>query len=255
MRPVFVLLTDFGLTSPYVGQVKAVLTAGCRDAAIIDLTHEVSAHAVFEAAFLLAVSIPYLPPQSIVLAVVDPGVGTERAMLLLDAPQIRILAPDNGLLAPLAHQGTLWRISMPEAPSATFHGRDVLAPVAVRLALGAPPIAVATPWGTQPLVSLPAPPAPSPGQILTRVAHVDRFGNCLLELPANTPLPARILVQGRPARVVRTYSDLAPQELGVLRGSQGVWEIALREASAAHLLGLGAGALVFLTAADPLAPA
>lgn len=255
MRPVFVLLTDFGHTSPYVGQMKAVLLAGCRDAAIIDLTHEITAHAVCEAAFLLTASIPYLPAQSIVLAVVDPGVGTERAMVLWDTPELRILAPDNGLLTPLAHQGTLWRISMPEAPSATFHGRDVLAPVAVRLALGDPPIAVATPWGTQPLVSLPALPAPSPGQILTRVAHVDRFGNCLMELPANTPLPAHLLVEDRPARVVRTYSDLAPQELGVLRGSQGVWELALREASAAHLLGLGAGALVSLVPADPSTPA
>lgn len=252
MRPVFVLLTDFGHTSPYVGQMKAVLIGGCRDAAIIDLTHDVTTYATFEAAFLLAASLPYLPAQSIVLAVVDPGVGTERDVVLLDTPHACILAPDNGLLVPLAHRGALWRISMPEEGSATFHGRDVFAPVAVRLALGEPLDAVATPWGTRPLVGLPS-PTPCSGKILARVVHVDRFGNCLLELPTNTPLPPSLLVQGLPARVVRTYGDLAFQELGMLRGSQGVWEIALRQASAAQMLGLRAGEAVCLMESTSLA--
>ncbi len=241
MRPVFVLLTDFGLASPYVGQLHAVLLSGCRDAAIIDLSHEVSPHQVAEAAFFLAASLPYLPVSSIVLAVVDPGVGTDRDLVLLETPSCTILAPDNGLLAPIAHQGRPWRLTIPNQASATFHGRDVLAPAAVRLAQGVPASTIATPWDKRPLSPLPAPTPPANGTPIAQVVHVDRFGNVLLQLPANQELPAAMNVAGHHARLVRTYGDLAPGELGVLRGSQGVWELALCEASAAAFLGLRVG--------------
>lgn len=246
MRPVFALLTDFGQASPYVGQLHAALLAGCREAAIIDLFHEVTPHAVAEAAFLLAASLPHLPPASIVLAVVDPGVGTDRALVLLETPAVHVLAPDNGLLAPIAHLGTPWRLAVPEGACATFHGRDVLAPAAVRLAQGAPASAVAKAWGQTPLTPLPVPAPPPEGGILAQVVHVDRFGNLLLHLPASQELPARVRVAGHPARSVRTYGELAPGELGLVRGSQGVWELARREASAANLLGMTAGGWVRL---------
>jgi S-adenosylmethionine hydrolase len=247
MRPVFVLLTDFGHTSPYVGQMHGVLLSGCRNAAIIDLCHSITPHSIVEGALMLQASIPFLPPESIVLAVVDPGVGTQRPLIILETPRQHFLAPDNGILALLAAHGRIWDILPAEAASSTFHGRDILARVAVRLACGEPLKALATlrPHGT--LHPLPSPPYPKQEGFWAQVVHVDHFGNCLLDVPSSHDLPTQMLVCGRPARTVRTYADLGPGEVGLVRSSQGVWEIAANQASAAQIVDLSPGKAILLS--------
>jgi S-adenosylmethionine hydrolase len=135
-----VLLTDFGLSDHYVGVLHAVLERDAPGAARIDLGHELSAGDIWQACYLLRCSWPHLPPQAVVLAVVDPGVGTERRAVAVKVGDRRLVAPDNGLAGSIAPADEVvlldrQRMELPE-PSHTFHGRDLFAPAAARLAGG-----------------------------------------------------------------------------------------------------------------------
>ena len=139
--PLIALLTDFGLADPYVGQMRAVLATAAPTVPVLDLCHGIAAHDVRQAAFYLAASLPWLPPGTVVAVVVDPGVGTERRLVLLERDGRRILVPDNGILTlVLERPGSLQAFDATPAvapPCATFHGRDVIAPLAARLAMTA----------------------------------------------------------------------------------------------------------------------
>lgn len=254
---VVTLTTDFGLRDPFVGVMKGQVLARYRDARIVDLTHEVLAHWPAEAGFWLARSFRYFPAGTAHVAVVDPGVGSERDFALVEAEGHVFLAPDNGLLAAVVDAarapvlrrvdaGALHRLGL-DAPSATFHGRDVFAPLAAELASGreqpaalGPAVAELVPgWIEDPVVT--------PEQATGTVVTVDRFGNLLTNIDRrHLPAVAHPLVRvaGRVVQLRRTYSDVRPGEYLALVNSFGVLEIARAEGSAAEGLGLARGAPV-----------
>jgi S-adenosyl-L-methionine hydrolase (adenosine-forming) len=254
---VVTLTTDFGLKDPFVGVMKGQVLARFRDARIVDLTHDVLVHWPAEAGFWLSRSFRYFPAGTVHVAVVDPGVGSEREIAVVEAEGHVFLAPDNGLLAPvteLADAPVLRRVEPRAlqqlrlaAPSATFHGRDIFAPLAAELASGREqPAALGSPvnelipgWIEEPVTG--------PNQVAGTVVTVDHFGNLI------TNIDGRLLrqlahpvarVAGRDLPLRRTYSDVRPGEYLALVNSFGVLEIARAEGSAAQGLGLDRGAPV-----------
>lgn len=198
-RPLITLLTDFGLTGIYVGVLHSVILTYCPDATIIDLTHQVSPQAIREGAFLLAAAYPYCPPGSVHVAVVDPGVGTARRALALRVPGVGIfIGPDNGIFTPIldaqpvAEARTIanpdFTLASAGNPiSATFHGRDIFAPAAARLASGADFAALGPPLALETLVRLPrfwATWGDAARQTVTgEIVHIDGFGNLVSNIP------------------------------------------------------------------------
>ncbi|MEW5774492.1 MAG: SAM-dependent chlorinase/fluorinase [Thermodesulfobacteriota bacterium] len=251
------LLTDFGLTEPYVAQMKGVLLRDCPGARVVDVSHGVEPFNLAQAGFFLDASRGCFPAGTVFVAVVDPGVGGTRRMVALSKFGQIFLAPDNGLLslvldAPGAARCFDFTDFMAESRSRTFHGRDVFAPLAARLAAGQDPESLLPEAALDSLVSLPwSEPEPSncKSSLTAHVLHVDRFGNCLLNLRAE---PWRDFLAAWPritlfmpgavtVRLVQSYQELSSGEFGLLAGSQGYLEVALRQASAARELGLRSG--------------
>jgi S-adenosylmethionine hydrolase len=258
--------SDYGLTDEFVGVCKAVMLGLAPDVRILDLSHDIPPHDVRAGALLLVRAVQYLPDDCVVVAVVDPGVGTARRLVGVEVAGGVLLGPDNGLLAPaVAMAGgarSVVSLDNPEyqlaAPGPTFAGRDVLAPAAGHLANGVPLAELGSPVdpsGLVPgLVSLPE--VRDDGAIVGEVWWVDRFGNCQLnidpdELRAGGAQPgARVEVRLsggiRAARWVHTYADAKPSELVLLVDSYGLFSLALNRESAAEALGLRAGSAVTL---------
>ncbi len=252
---VVTLLTDFGTQDPFVGVMKAVMLGISSELRFVDFTHELAPGDVDGAAFWLERSYPYAPRGTVHLAVVDPGVGTSRRALLLEADGHFFVGPDNGLFGPVLRAalgrgenvdarsldvGALRaRLGLADAPSRTFHGRDVFAPAAALLASGTPPDALGARLDTDELVLLPPEPGP-------RVVVVDRFGNLITDAPLAQGESPHVEIAGRRLRSVGTYGDAAPGECVALRGSFGTLEIAVREGNAQALLGVSAGEPVTL---------
>jgi S-adenosylmethionine hydrolase len=237
------LLTDFGLSDTYVGQVKGAVCRVAPDAQLIDLTHEVPSHDVRTGAFLLLTSVEVFAPGTVHLAVVDPGVGSARLPVAVRTGRGDVLVgPDNGLLAPAAERlgGAAQVVALdPErvtdAPrSRTFDGRDLFAPAAAKLARGVPLEALGE---VQPALSLPftLPQAQTSGPFIHgEVLHVDTFGNLVTNIPAGL-LPERFLVRVGDAQVggpVTHYGAVQRGELLALVGSAGYLEVSARDASA-----------------------
>jgi len=252
------LLTDFGLGDPFVGVMKGVLFGEDPDLRVIDLTHGIGHGAVVEGAFWLERSYRYFPHGSVHCAVVDPGVGTARAAVAVAAERHFFVGPDNGLLAEVTLHAPHVEVRRIEplqhglgGASNTFHGRDVFAVLAGRLASGQLAFADAGP-----LAQLQV-PSPIPGVVseadgfVGNVLTVDHFGNLLTSLRASEVLPAsdspfRLKIAGQVLRSVRTFADAAPGELVALVGSFGTIEVAVRDASAAQRLAPVPGASVKL---------
>jgi S-adenosyl-L-methionine hydrolase (adenosine-forming) len=254
MRPV-ALLTDFGLADHYVGVLHAVLEREAPGVGRIDLGHQVPPGNVWTACFLLRCAWSSLPDDAVVLAVVDPGVGGDRRPLAARIGGRWLVAPDNGLAAAIgvaAEVVTLdWQRMGLATPSATFHGRDLFAPAAARLARGDDPATLGDcvqPDGLEPC------PIPEPdgngGTWHAVVIHVDRFGNLITNLQAAAVPPDAVAWYGapRPARRVARYGEAAPGEVVLLEGSSGLLELAVNRGSAAALTGLGRGDTVDVTA-------
>ena len=252
-RPVVALLTDFGLDDPFVGIMKGVVLSRCPDAMLIDLTHGVAPQAVAEGAFWLERSVEWLPQGAVVVAVVDPGVGTARSPLVLAALGRIFVGPDNGLLAPVAARdaASLAYIIEPErvgldVRSRTFHGRDMFAPVAAELAAGRLSPPDVGPRAAR-FEAKALPRATAKGEVVTgTVVTVDRFGNLITSIerglvPAG---PAVAEIGGARAAVRTTYGEAAPGELVALVNAFDVLEVAVRDGSAARSLGVGRGAEV-----------
>ncbi len=261
--PLLTLTTDFGTRDAYVAAMKAVILRIAPETRMVNVTHEISPQDVMEAAFVLRDAAFLFPPGTVHLVVVDPGVGTERRPVAVRKGAHRFVGPDNGLF-PLLFDGeppdegvvldrpAFWRT--PE-PSATFHGRDIFAPAAAHLASGRPladlgrPLDALTPlhWAL-PIVD---------GRGLQGwVVHVDRFGNCITNIPRAAFEAAR---KGRPVKLFagntilrtihRTYAEVARGEPVALFGSNDYLEIAVHGGNASELLGIRKGApvnLVFL---------
>jgi S-adenosyl-L-methionine hydrolase (adenosine-forming) len=246
-------LSDYGHTDEFVGVCKSVMLSLAPDLQIVDITHDLPVHDVRAGALTLVRAAQYLPDGGIVLAVVDPGVGTDRRLVAVEVEQGILLGPDNGLLAPaVAILGGAQRVvsltstehQLP-APGPTFAGRDVLAPAAAHLAAGVDPSELGDEVdaaGLVPgLVSLPR--HDEGGAIHGEVWWIDRFGNCQLNIdpdelrahgaePGGT-LEVRFGDQVRSVRWVHTYSDAKPSELVLLVDSYGLASLALDRGSAA----------------------
>lgn len=241
------LTTDFGLSDGYVGTMHGVLWSQSRRLrGIVDLTHAVPAQCVELGSFHLAHAWPYFGAGAVHVAVVDPGVGSDRRILLARSRGQWFLAPDNGLLAGvLEADAEVWAL-LPDRvasgpTSATFHGRDLFAPAAARLVDGASPDSLGVPcpdWRRE----SGEPPKEGPEGWCGRVLSVDHFGNLISNIPASVlrgGLPdweARLAATRCP--IQRTYSEVAPGSLIALVNSYGLVEIAVRDGDASQRLGV-----------------
>lgn len=239
------LLTDFGTADGYVAAMKGVLATRAPGVVLEDAGHDLPRGDVAHAAWTLGRFWTRFPRGTVHLVVVDPGVGTERAALAVEAEGLFLVGPDNGVFSPVYASGRRWeavRLPVPEDASSSFHGRDVFAPAAAELASGAALDSLGPPVPDP--VRFPADDAPAGAG---RVRTVDRFGNLVTDLAgADLSDAAGVEIAGRTVPVAETYGAVAPGALLALVGSDGTVEVAARDASAAALLRVGAGAPVRL---------
>ena len=263
MSRLITLTTDFGLRDAYVAAMKGTMLMICPDIRLIDISHEITSHDVMEAAFVLRQAVPYYPPETIHLVVVDPGVGTERRLIALRSGSHYFVGPDNGIFALLLedqapdelvelNRPAFWRIPH---PSKTFHGRDVFAPVAAHLAAGRTLAEIGTGIaGLQPLHW--ALPIDDSQGIRGWIVHIDHFGNCV------TNIPRALFDKRRDERALKcyvgnaildevypTYGTVETGEPLLLFGSDDLLEIAVNAGNASDLLDIRRGTplnIVFL---------
>jgi S-adenosylmethionine hydrolase len=254
---VITITTDFGHQGPFVGVIKGCILTRFPEARLIDLTHEIVVHWPAEAGFWLARSFNYFPAGTVHMAVVDPGVGTSRHIVVARAAGHYFLAPDNGLLAPVigrAGESFIVRLGAQQLarlgvhrPSATFHGRDIFAPVAAELAAGRCRVEDLGEQVTSLVPSWVEDPTVDSRSVSGVVITIDHFGNLITNIDGTLIERFRLpLVHaGNHAfPVLRTYGDTRPGEYLALVNSFGVIEIARAENSAAEGLGLSQGAPV-----------
>ncbi len=244
------LISDFGTSDTYVAQMKAVILAQCPcSVAIVDLTHDVKAGSIREGAFHLSVSRNCIPAGSVVLAVIDPGVGTARRGVVCEIDGAFYIGPDNGLfgLLPITRA---WQLPDPQAGSSrTFHGKDVFAPACARLITDPGWVEFLEPVCREDLIltEIEIPVLVDDGLQVT-IAHIDNFGNIILWLPASSEFhPAFLQLPGgriEPVTEVETYSE-HPGIL-FLQGSQDLMEIAVSRGSASDHLGVSTGDIITL---------
>jgi len=248
--PLLTLLTDFGAADYYVAAVKGTVLRLAPGTTLVDLSHQVAPGDVDGAAFLLAGAAPAFPAGTVHLAVVDPGVGSGRAIVVLETAEALFVAPDNGLLTPFLDRGRAVRVERPDlylsGPSDTFHGRDRFAPVAAALLRGGP-IADLGPALAAPVRLAVTPPRRDGAALLGRVVHVDRFGNLVTDLPSEWlgPGAVEVDIEGHHTRHrARSYAELPTGEPGIVPGSLGTLELSVANADLARRWGVGRGARV-----------
>jgi S-adenosylmethionine hydrolase len=255
--PPLTLTTDFGPAGPYVAQLKGVILSRAPGARMIDVTHGIAPQNILEGAFMLASIIDSFPPDTVHLAVVDPGVGTNRKLVALRACDQWVVAPDNGLAGGilLKHQPqSMWEIKAESLPnprlSNTFHGRDILAPAACHLLLGRDPALLGPPLRR--MVQLANfEPRDTQNGLCGEVIFRDSFGNLVTNLSES-------LLRNRPAAtwqfelggqlingLSNTYADRSHGELVAVIGSSGWLEVAVVNGDAGRQLGVGPGTTVW----------
>jgi len=257
-QPFITFLSDYGLQDDFVGVCHAVIARVCPSARVIDITHGIRRHDIRVGAMILARALPF-SPLGVHLAVVDPEVGAQRRAVALRLADERLLVgPDNGLLwlAAEAGGGVVEAVEIARSPfrlepvSATFHGRDIFAPVAAHLAAGAPLAEAGDPMSADELVTLELPePHLRDGVLIAHVRYVDRFGNLQLdaghELLAGSGLklgrPVTLELPGvvHPAQYVRTFADGVRDALMLYEDAQRHLAVAVSQGDAAARLGLG----------------
>ncbi len=248
-----VFLSDFGLNDPYVAQVKGAVACINPHASIIDLTHAIEPHNILQAAFILGSSYRYFPDNSIFLSVVDPGVGSGRRCLVMQAGKQFFIAPDNGLLTipfmDYRKNAKCHAIENPdccrEGISSTFHGRDIMGPAAAWLALGKPPEACGPEIDDPELLDIPTPEIRDM-EIRGVILYYDRFGNAITNIrsemvknmtasePDTRKAFARAADMAFPFE--KTYSSTEPGSPLALYGSAGYIELAINQGSLLALL-------------------
>ena len=248
-------LSDYGRGDDFVGVCHAVIARIAPDVRVIDLTHDVPRHDVRSAAVILRRALPYCP-AGVHLVVVDPGVGgTRRAVAVRVADEGRVLVgPDNGVLWPAAERfgGVVEAVDVAHSPhrlepvSATFHGRDLFAPVAAHLAAGEPLGAAGEPIEPDDLVQLTLPtPHVDAERVYAHVVSTDTFGNVALDvahdegMAAGLRLGGRVRVNGTPATYARTFEDVGPGELMIYEDAYRTLALAINRGSAREFLDLG----------------
>ena len=259
-RPIITLITDFG-EGYYVAAMKGVILDICRDACLVDITHDIRSHDVLEGAFTLLCTYPYFPSKSVHIVVVDPGVGSERRGIIVATNDHYFVGPDNGVFSFVYNRESVKKVISIESQlylrgtiSPTFHGRDAFSPVAAWLALGTPlekfgeeikDYSGATVLPVQKMED---------NRIEGMVIHVDKFGNIITsispentaELLGNSGTP-KFFVNGQEiTHHYSYYAEAAPGEIFALIGSSGYYEIAAHRSRAADILGVERGEKVQL---------
>ena len=242
----FVLFTDFGLEGPYIGQVKAVLWQGAPARPVVDLVSDAPAFDPRAGAYLLAAYVEAMPAGSILLGVVDPGVGGPRQALAIEAGGRWLVGPDNGLLAIAARrqgQAQVWRVDWPEeGVSPTFHGRDVFAPLALRLAAGEEAPGTVIPGAS--IVGADWP------EDLPQIVYLDRYGNAMTGLRAAAlPKGARLEAGGEILPRADSFFQVPQGAAFWYENANGLAEIAVNQGRADRQLGLAVGSPVRTLAA------
>jgi S-adenosylmethionine hydrolase len=252
--PLITLTTDFGIQDHFVGVMKGVIYGICPEAQIVDLSHSVEPFHIVQAAFLVSQSWRYFPPGTVHVVVVDPGVGSSRRALLAGCDNQFFVGPDNGVLSTIYRSvrepivRTLTNTSyFLQTVSATFHGRDVFAPVAAHLAKGAAPDSFGDTIDDYVLGYWDQPQRISRRVWSGTVLHVDRFGNLITNFPveefASLQLRGFELSIGtrRLERLVNNYAEGSGDEPFLVFGSSNLLEIAVNQGNAGKLLGCGVG--------------
>jgi len=258
-RSIITLTTDFGHADHFVGAMKGVILGICPEAMIIDITHEIHPFEPAEAAFVIAQAYPYFPKKTVHVVVVDPGVGTSRRPILVEAAGQYFIGPDNGVFSMIltrhpskAREITAARYFLKDV-SRTFHGRDVFAPCAAHLARGIVPAKFGKPVDNALRLTFDKPTQTGKRAWTGAVLKVDRFGNLItnyhLDEFSRVRERAFSLDAGmRPVtRLVPTYGEGEPGEIFLIEGSSGFFEVAANQGSAAKILGLVAGSPLELT--------
>jgi len=257
MPPAITLTTDFGNRDPWVAAMKGVISRIAPRSPIIDLSHGIAPQNLLEGALFMASAVPWFPPGTVHLAVIDPGVGTDRQAIAARCNGQYIVCPDNGLLTVLAQAHPIESVRSIANPayrlaecSATFHGRDVFAPAAAHLAAGADFDTFGPPVDTPQRIRVPEATMDADDQLHGEVIHVDRFGNCITNINQEmvgdrTDYRVQVAAQTL-SPIHRTYGDVPPGTPLALFGSTGHLEIAAAMGNAARTLQLGPGAPVTL---------
>lgn len=257
---VITMTTDFGHKGPFAAVMRGVILTRNPSAQVVDLAHDIPPQWPPEAGFWISRAYPYFPRGSIHLAIVDPGVGTEREILVVEHDGHVFMAPDNGLLAPLldrADAAKVWQLDMQRLaalklakPSETFHGRDIFAPVAAELAAGRLSLTAIgkaiTDWTPGWLED----PDVGAGKVTGTVITIDAFGNLISNIDASLIESFRepvVHIAGLDIAMLSTYGRAKPGAFLALVNSFGVVEIARAEGSAADGLGLGRGAPIVVS--------
>ena len=243
MSRIVTLLTDFGTADSYVAEIKGVLASSAGDALLVDISHDIPPGDVTAASYVLGRAWRAFPKGTVHLAVVDPGVGTERRALAAQVAGHGFVAPDNGLLSDVfaVADAKVVRLATPAGASRTFHGRDVFAPAAARLVRGAALPDLGTPVSD--LVHLPPRRLRTEGaDLIGQVIHVDGFGTLVTNLPGDAAQPGTVItVGGRTVPLAGTFADVPPGSAVAFVGSGGTIEIAVRDGRADQVLGAARG--------------
>jgi hypothetical protein len=270
MSPVITLTTDFGYDDAYVAAVKGAILNINPVATIVDVSHSIKPQDILQAAFVLSAVYRYFPKETVHVAIVDPGVGSDRRGIILKTPSAIFVGPDNGIFsyviddlfspesrsvieqthglteivfktgleAAAITDPRFWR--HPVSP--TFHGRDVFAPVAAGLSLGISLYEFGEKINSLHVLPVPKPSLDPDGNLIGQVIHIDRFGNLIVNIRSNS-LPGKNVVIEVGGQRIQGISDYYAQKEGVMAvvGSSGYLEISLRDGSARDFLGIEEG--------------
>lgn len=263
-RPVIALLTDFGTRDHFVAAMKGVVLGICPDATLVDISHDIARHDILGGALELEAVVPYLPPGTVVVAVVDPGVGSDRRGVAIEAGDLRLVGPDNGLLSRAAASRSPRRAVTLNNPafarasvSRTFEGRDRFAPAAAWLAKGVDLSALGRPITNWQVLDVPTAEI-ADDHIAGEVLRVDRFGNLVTNIERAAfsrvaSLAGPIAIAAGPHAIgalVATYAEASAGAVCALFGSTDHLEVAVNGGSAAETLGLGRGARVTISRSE-----
>ncbi|HEY1241050.1 MAG TPA: SAM-dependent chlorinase/fluorinase [Bryobacteraceae bacterium] len=257
-KPILTLTTDFGLSDHYVGAMKGVILGICPQAQIVDISHEVSPFGVAEGAYVIEQAYRYYPNKTVHVVVVDPGVGSARRPILVEAAGQVFIAPDNGVLGMiLARKQHKVRVLSNgryflKSVSQTFHGRDIFSPVAAHVAAGVKPAQMGKRVDDYVRPEFASPVRTGEHAWTGRILKIDHFGNIITNFYAadHPGLESGRFSLGigshRTGRLARSYAESAPGELFVIAGSGGYLEVSLNQGSAASMIGCNGGVAVDL---------